>query len=86
MHFRPSLNITERLTCARVRDYSSKNVLKLCNKKLKKVHKVTFFSVIIDDILNWEPHTQHMTQKLKFSIIMIQRIIKLIPKSEYMKI
>ena len=82
MHFRPNLNITERLTCARVRE----NVLKLGNKKLKKVDKVTFLGVIIDDHLNWEPHIQHMTQKLKSSIIMIKRIIKFIPKSEYITI
>ena len=82
MHFRPNLNITDRITCARVRE----NVLKLGNKKLKKVDKVKFLGVIIDDKFNWEPHIQHMTQKLKSSIIMIKRIIQFIPKSEYMKI
>ena len=41
MHFRPNLNITERLTCARVHDYGSENVLKLGNKKLKKVDMVS---------------------------------------------
>ena len=29
MHFGPNLNITDRITCARVRDYGSENVLKL---------------------------------------------------------
>ena len=54
MHFRPSLNITERLTCASVRDYGSENVLKLGYKKLKKVGKVKFLGIIIDHNLNWE--------------------------------
>ena len=71
-----------------MRDYGREIVLKLGNKKLKKVDKVTFLGVIIDDYLNWEPHIQHshMNQKLKSSIIMIKHIIKCIPKSEYIQI
>ena len=34
MHFRPNLNASEWLTCARVRKYGSKNILKIGNKKL----------------------------------------------------
>ena len=86
MHFRPSLNASERLTCARTREYGSENVLKLGNQKLKRVDKVKLLGVIIDDKLNWEEHVQHMTQKLNSSIVMIKRIIKFIPKSEYLKI
>ncbi len=40
----------------------------------------------MDDNLNWEPHIQHMITKLNSSIVMIKRIIKFIPKSEYMKL
>ena len=35
--------------------------------------------------MNWEPHIQHLTQKLNACIFMIKRIIKFIPKSEYIK-
>ena len=86
MHFRPSLSAQERLTCERVREYGSVNVLKLGNQKLKKVDKVKFLGVIIDENLNWEEHVDHMIKKLNSSIVMIKRIIKFIPKSEYMKI
>ena len=42
MHFRPQHSNIERLTCARTREYGTEPVLKLCNKKLKKVDKVKF--------------------------------------------
>ena len=86
MHFRPHLNANERKTCARIREYGSEKVIKICNQKLKKVDKVKFLGVIIDDKLNWQPHIDHVTQKLNSSIVMIKRIIKFIPKSEYNKI
>ena len=86
MHFRPNLNSAERMTCARVREYGSQNIIKIANQQLKKVDRVKFLGVIIDDKLNWEPHVQHMIEKLNSSIIMIKRIIKFIPKSQYMKI
>ena len=83
MNFRRSLNAEERLTCARLREYGSEKTLRIGTQKLKKVE---FLGVIIDENLNWEPHIQHLTQKLNSSIIMIKRIIKFIPKSEYTKI
>ena len=86
MHFRRRLNTEERLTCARVREYGTENILRLGNQKLKKVDQVKFLGVIIDDNLNWEPHIHHLRQKLNSSIIMLKRIIKFVPKSEYMKI
>ena len=76
MHFRRMLNTVERLTCARVREYGSDNILQLGNQKLKKVDQVKFLGVIIDDNLNWEPHIHHLRQKLNSSIIMLKRIIK----------
>ena len=86
MHFRPRQNNEERRTCARVRPFGSELCLKLCGKKLKKVDKVKFLGVIIDDQLNWEAQINHLETKLNFSIIMIKRIKKFIPKSEYLKI
>ena len=86
MHFRPSLNASERLTCARARQYGSENVLKIGEHKLKKVDKVKFLGVIIDDKLNWEPQIENLTNKLNLSMVMIKRITKFVPKSQYMKI
>ena len=86
MHFRPSLNFSERLTCARVREYGIEHVIRIGSQKLKKVDKVKFLGVMIDEDLKWEPHVQHLIQKLNSALIMIKRIIKFIPKSEYMKI
>ena len=60
--------------------------LKLCNKKLKKVSKVKFLGVIIDEKLKWEDHIDHLQQKLKLSIVMIKRIKKFMPKNEYLKL
>ena len=86
MHFRPNLNISERLTCARSRPYGSEPVLKINGHKVKKVDKVKFLGVIIDDKLNWEAHIEHLKDKLNLSIIMIKRIKKFIPKPEFKKI
>ena len=86
MHFRPDLHYSERQTCARTRKYGSQNIIKIANHKLKKVDKVKFLGIIIDDQLNWEPHVQHLTEKLNASIVIIKRIIKFIPKSEYKQI
>ena len=36
--------------------------------------------------MKWEPHVQNLTRKLKSAEVTIKRIIKFIPKSEYMKI
>ena len=85
MHFRPNLNSNERLTCARVCEYGNENVIKIGNQKLKKVDKVKFLGIIIDDKLNWEPHIDHLAQNLKSSIIMIERIMKFTPNYEYNK-
>ena len=85
IHFRPNLNSNERLNCARVCEYGNENVIKIGNQKLKKVDKVKFLGIIIDDKLNWEPHIDHLAQKLKSSIIMIKCIMKFIPNSEYNK-
>ena len=63
MHFRRDLNNEERQSCARTREYGSENVLKIGNHKLKKVDKVKFLGVIIDDKLNWEPQGSTFKRK-----------------------
>ena len=86
MHFRPNFNISERLTCARTRAFGSELVLKIAGHKLKKVDKIKFLGVIIDDKLNWEAHIEYLKAKLNVSIIMIKRIKKFIPRPEFKKI
>ena len=46
----------------------------------------SIFLVIIDDKLNWEPQIENLRKKLNSSMVMIKRIAKFVPKSEYMKI
>ena len=60
MHFRPCYNASERLTCARTRLYGSESIVKIAEHKLKKVDKVRFLGVTIDDKLSWEPHIKDL--------------------------
>ena len=83
MHFRPHLNQEERQTCARARIQKS---LKINNLMLKQVTKIKFLGVIIDDQLTWEPHVEHLKVKLISSIVIIKRIKKIIPVSEYLQL
>ena len=81
MHFRHGYSNKERLVCARTDStYDRLLSLKLCDKKLKKVSKVKFLGVIIDEKLKWEAHIEHLQKKLKLSIIMIKGVKKFIPK------
>ena len=75
MHFRPHLNQSERQTCDRTRIDKS---LKLANYKLKRVTKVKFLGVVIDDRLSWEPQIKQLKGKLLSSIFFIKRIRKFI--------
>ena len=84
MHFHPHLSNDARKTCARTRSHHY--TLRLGSSKLKKVDTVKFLGVIIDDELSWEPQVEYIKQKLNSSIIIIKRIRKFIPESEYMKL
>ena len=86
MHFRPSYNISERLTCAQSRQYGHDGVVRIAEHKLKKVDRVKFLGIMIDEKLNWEPHIEHLINKLNMTIVMLKRIAKFIPKSEYRKL
>ena len=83
MHFRPNLNNEERKTCARTCTYSShvENRLFIRGVKIKKVDKVRFLGIIIDDKLSWEAHIQHLEARLLSAITMIKRIRKFVPKT-----
>ena len=87
MHFRHEYSNKERLVCARIdRTYDILLSLKLCDKKLKKVSKVKFLGVIIDEKLKWEAHIEHLQKKMKLSLIMIKRVKQCIPEKEYLKL
>ena len=83
MHFRPNYNISERLTCERSRQYRQEGVVRIAEHKLKIVDSVKFLGIMIDEKLNWEPDIEHLVNKLNMTIVMVKRIAKFIPKSEY---
>ena len=51
-----------------------------------KINGQKLLGVVIDDRLLWEDHVAHLENKLKSSLVVIKRIIKYIPKSQYMNI
>ena len=81
MYFRNNLHASERLTCARQRQYGPDSVLKIRNHKIKKVDNVRFLGIIINEKLTWEHHIENLTKKLNLSMIMIKCITKFVPKS-----
>ena len=86
MYFRPNLNSTERSTCARSKIYNTSCTLSLNNKKVKKVDKIKFLGVIIDDQLSWNDQIEHIENKLLSTIALIKRMKKFVPQSQYPKI
>ena len=86
MHFRPELSNEERMQCARTRSVESIYSLYINGKKIKKVSNVKFLGIVIDDKLNWEAHLEYLQNKFKLSIVLIKRIKRVIPETEYMKI
>ena len=85
IHFQPGLSRAKQ-TCARARPYDRECKLLLNNCQLKQVQSTKFLGVIIDEGLNWEAHIEHLEKKLNSCIVMIKRIRKSIPESEYLKI
>ena len=88
MEFCPKLK-SDTMTCARNRPYFTKspsNSLSLSGRTLEKVQKVKFLGVFIDNKLNWNAQIDHLEAKLNSTIIMIKRIKRFIPKSQYQKL
>ena len=86
MYFRYDLSNLERMTCARSKTIDNFYSLRLYDEKIKRVSKTKFLGVVIDENLNWKAHLEHLEEKLKLSIVMIKRIKKFIPKTEYLKV
>ena len=86
MHYRPRMNQSERMSCARSRIAGSDHQLFVNGNKIKKTNKARFLGVIIDENLTWDLHLEHLEQKLNSAIIVIKRIKKFIPKEHYAKL
>ena len=86
MYFAPNIKKNEGLCCARTRPLGTENTIKLCGNKLKRVNKVRFLGVIIDDNLTWDAHIDYLESLLNSKIILIKRIRRYIPEAEYSKI
>ena len=68
MHFKPSLNFSDRLTCARVRGCGNEHLIKIGDQKLKKVDQVKFLGVVMDKDLKWDLGTSCSTPYSKIKI------------------
>ena len=86
MYFRPSLNSEQRMTCARSTPYNERLTIAVNGQKIKQVDKVKFLGVIIDENLTWDDQIKHIENKLLATIVLIKRIKKFIPSSQYSKI
>ena len=49
------------------------------NEKFKKVDKIKFLGVIIDDQLSWNDQIEHVQNKLLSKIALLKRINKIYP-------
>ena len=83
MYFRPNMNNNERMSCARTRTINSEFSLSVNGQKVKKVDKIRFLGVIIDEHLSWDHHIKHLEDKMLSTIVLIKRVRKVIPKSHY---
>ena len=69
MYFRPNLNNEERMSCARAQQYDRNFVLFVNGQKVKRVDKIKFLGVIIDEKLNWDDHIEYLENKLLSTIV-----------------
>ena len=86
MYFRPTLNNNDRMTCARLTAYSDLLTISVNGQVIKQVDKVKFLGVIIDENLSWDEHIKHLESKLLATIVLIKRIKKFLPSSQYVNI
>ena len=74
------------MICARSQVYNKAYTLSVNGQKIRKVDKVKFLGVFIDDQLSWNYQIEHIENKLLSTILLIKRIKKFIPRPHYMKI
>ena len=73
------------MICARSQVYNKAYALFVNGQKIRKVDKVKFLGVFIDDKLSWDYQIEHIENKLLSTIVPIKRIKKFIPRPHYMK-
>ena len=56
------------------------------NIPVKEATEVRFLGVMLDPLLSWKAHIQHLTKKLKVSFAIIKRICPYIPSQNYKSI
>ena len=76
IHFKPN---NHKATC---NNYE----LKLCGRTIKQVKQTKFLGVIIDEKLNWAPHIEYLTNKLKSCVGIINRIRDCVPSTMHKSI
>ena len=74
------------MICARSQIYNKAYTLSVNDKKIRKLDKLKFLDVSIDDKLSWDYQIEHIKNKLLSTIVLIKRIKKFIPRPNYMKI
>ena len=74
------------MECSRAKSYSDRLTLSINGLKIKQVDKVRFLGVIIDEKLTWDVQIKHLEDKLLTTIVLIKRIRKFLPSSQYMNV
>ena len=64
----------------------SDGLLDINNIPVKEATEVRFLGVMLDPLLSWKTHIQHLTKKLKVSFAIIKRICPYIPSQNYKSI
>ena len=59
MYFRPNINYSERMKCARFEHYDCTLTLPVNGQKVKQVGKIKFLGVIIDNLLSWNDQIKY---------------------------
>ena len=87
MYFRPpKVEKDESYSSARTRPFMDFLSLSINGHKIPQVSKTKFLGIIIDDNLSWDDHISHIEDKLKSCLVVIKRIIRYIPSSQYKNI
>ena len=74
MYFRLNLNICELMICARSQVYNKAYTLSVKGQKIRKVDKVKFVGVFIDDKFSWDYQIEYIENKLLSTIVLIKHI------------
>ena len=74
------------MICARSQVYNKAYTLSVNGQKIRKVDKVKFLGVFIDDKFSCDHQIEHIENKLLSTIVLLKHITNFIPRPHYMKI